>query len=342
MFLGCGKDGVYAMALDLETGAMGRPTQVAEADGVGFLALHGELPVLYALHGRGGQSAVAAFGIDEAGGLSELGFVGTGDGGGSHIGLSPKGDLLAVAHYGGGSVSVIAVGADGRLGPVVFKGRHEGSSVNKERQRAPHPHWAGFSPDGRFLHVTDLGTDEIWTYEVGAGFALRGRAKMTAGYGPRHLAFHPNGRLAFVSQELASVVSAFSYDAETGGFTWLGDVESVAAGVEGPAHNLSEVASHPNGRFVYAGNRGRDLVVALLVDGESGAMEVVDREGVRGAWPRHFAIDPSGRWLLAAGERSGTVASFRIDGETGALAFSGFVVEAPRPQWVGFWGVKGE
>ncbi len=151
---------------------------------------------------------------------------------------------------------------------------------------------------------------------------------MAPGAGPRHFAFHPNGRQAFVINELNSTITSLRWDAATGAFSVIGSVSTLPAGVT--ASTTAEIQVHPNGRFVYGSNRGHDSIAVFgVADNES--LKLVEIESTRGKTPRNFTIDPSGRWLLAGNQESGTIAVFAIDQASGALMPVGEPVPAPTP-----------
>ena len=171
-------------------------------------------------------------------------------------------------------------------------------------------------------------------YAVNAGnqsIRSHGHAEVPAGGGPRHMKFHPNGRWVYVLNELDLSVTTYSYDAEHGSMESVQTIPSVPKEqlAKEQFKSASEIRVHPSGRFVYSANRGHDTITAYRVDPESGGLQVIEREHVRGATPRNFNIDPSGRWLLAAGQDSHTLASFAIDSETGELTYNQSVIHAP-------------
>ena len=190
------------------------------------------------------------------------------------------------------------------------------------RQSQPHAHWVGFSPDNRFVFVPDLGVDKVMIYQHDAENALItpiGSARVPAGGGPRHMKFHPNGKWAYVLNELALTVTVFDYDAKTGQLTPKQTIPTVPKTqlVKELSCSSSEIRVHPNGRFVYSANRGHDTITAFRVNQENGELSVIEIENARAAEPRNFNLDPSGNWLLVAGQFSHTLGVFRVDPEFG-------------------------
>lgn len=324
---GGGAKGIYRAKFDPGSGKLDEIQLAAEISGPGFLALHPGGHFLYAVAGGG----VAAFEIAGGGGLKPLNTSAIGDGGGTHLAVHPSGKLLITAQYGGGSVAVFPLGADGKVGARAQLIEHDGGSkVVEGRQDSPHPHWTGFSPDGRFAFVPDLGMDGIVLYEVefdgngdATGLRQRGIAMSEPGGGPRHMRFSADGKFIYLLNELALSVTTFAYSAELGVLAKLGTVPALseAAKAKEASNSASEILVHPGGKFVYSANRGHDSVTVYRADPARGELAVVEVEPIRGAWPRNINLDPTGGWLLAAGAQSNTVSVFAIDQGTGELGF---------------------
>ena len=321
-------EGIYRAKFDSEKGKLSGIELAAEVKGPGFLALHPDGGHLYAVAG----GKVLAYEIVEGGGLKFLNQGETGDGGAANLAVHPSGKLLITAQYGGGSLAVFKIGEDGALGERLQLIEHEGGSgVVGKRQDAPHPHWCGFSADGKRAFVPDLGLDGIVMYKVTkaesgepSGLEQTGIAMSVPGGGPRHMRFSPDEKFVYLLNELTLSVTTFSYDAETGVLTKQGTVPALSEEVKGKEtfNSASEILVHPSGKFVYSANRGNDSVTVYKADPASGELEVLEVEPVRGAWPRNINLDPSSKWLLAAGANSNTISVFAIDPESGELAFS--------------------
>jgi 6-phosphogluconolactonase len=282
-----------------------------------------------------GEGGVAAFEISEDGqSLRLLNTQATGDGEACHLTLDPTARCLFTAQYGTGSVCVYPLAADGTISPRSAHIRHTGSGPNRTRQEGPHPHWVGTDRANRFLFVPDLGADQIVIYrtDLAAGrIEPHGAGRGPAGAGPRHLKFHPNGRFAYVINEMQLSVTAFEYDAEAGTLAAMQTISTLPEKLREGANSGSEIRIHPSGQFLYAANRGHDSIAAFEIDPDSGRLAFIEREAVRGSHPRNFNIDPTGKWLLAAGRDSNTISLIRIDAETGSLAYTGTTVNSPAP-----------
>ena len=194
---GPGAKGIYRASFNTATGKLGAAELAAEAGSPGFLAIHPEGGRLYAAANVGGVQGAAAYRIGPGGALTLINASPTGDGGAAHIAVHPSGKFAATAQYGGGSVAVFPLAADGSLGAAKLLRHQGGSKVVDKRQDAPHPHYIGWSPDGRFALVPDLGLDGIVIYRVNAAagsLERHGIAASVPGGGPRHLKFSPDGK----------------------------------------------------------------------------------------------------------------------------------------------------
>lgn len=331
--------GIYHATFNDDTGKLGESRLVAEITGPGFLAYHPNGKVLYAVGALNGQDVVAAYAIVKGEGKPGLKFLNAapiGDGGAAHVALHPGGRLLLTAQYNGGSTAVFSLKEDGSLAARTALIKHEGgANVVPGRQDKPHAHWTGFSPDARFAFVPDLGLDKVVIYKVDAAagtLAPHGFGAVPPGGGPRHMAFHPNGKWIYVLNELDLSVSLFDYDAAQGRMALRQTVPTVpkAELAQELFSSASEIRVHPSGKFLYAGNRGHDTITAFDL-GANGELAVSGRTPVRGATPRNFNLDASGKWLLAAGQDSHTLASFGVHGGSGALTYNRSIIHTPAP-----------
>lgn len=330
--------GIYQATFDSEKGTLTEASLAAEIASPGFLALHPEGGKLYAVAGTPDGPGVAAYSIDDDGKLSMLNTAPIGDGGGTHIAVHPSGKLLLTAQYGGGSTAMFPLDAEGKIAGDAVVVEHEGGSeVVPGRQESPHPHWCGFSPDGRFAFVPDLGMDGIVIYRVDPeepAITKHGFAETVPGGGPRHMRFSVDGKFIYLLNELSLSVTTFAYDAEAGTAEQLSTTPALSEEVKAKEsfNSASEILVHPGGNFVYSANRGHDSVTVYRADGETGALTVIEVEPIRGAFPRNINLEPSGRWLLAAGAQSDTVSVFAIDQASGELTFQqGSVINVPGP-----------
>jgi len=331
-YTGPTSEGIYAFRFDERSGAMAPLGLAVATPNPSFLAISPDRRFLFAVNETSSfdqekSGSVRSFSIDAATGkLTELSVQSSRGADPCHLAVDRTGRFLAVANYTGGNFALFPIGADGRLGPASAVLTNEGSGPNRARQDRPHAHAVVFDPGNRFLLGADLGIDRVLVYRFDAA---RGTiapntppsATVTAGAGPRHLAFHPNGRQLFSINELTSTVTEFLWDTRTGTLTARPEISTLPPGGQA-GNSTAELVVHPNGRVVYASNRGHDSIAVFTTDVRRG-LSLVEIEATRGQTPRNFALDVTGRWLIAANQRSGTLAVFAIDAKTGALTPSG-------------------
>ncbi|ONI71055.1 hypothetical protein ALI144C_51855 [Actinosynnema sp. ALI-1.44] len=226
------------------------------------------------------------------------------------------GKYLLTANYTSGSVSVLSLQADGKVGRVTDVVTHTGS-------RAAHAHQVVSDPSGRWIVAVDLGTDSVYVYGIdNAGkLKLNQQLPLAAGLGPRHLTFHPNGRFAYVLGELRSEVTVLAWDAAAGKFT-AGQVISTLGGATPPENYPGEIQISPDGRFVYATNRGHDSLAQFTVCETGKTLTFVSTTPTGGSWPRHFTFDPAGTRVYVSNQRAGTINVLPRDPRTGTLGGS--------------------
>jgi len=342
--------GIYAWRFDPASGQLKALGLVAETPSPSFLAIHPDRRFLYAVNeisNYQGQRAgsVSAFAIDrKSGKLTLLNTVSSGGPGPCHLALDRRGKCLIVANYGGGSVAAFPVGSDGRLREATSFFQHSGKVALAERQGGPHAHSVLVSPDGGFAFVADLGLDQVVIYRLIAAKAQLTPntplfVTVTPGSGPRHLAFHPNGRLVYLINEIKSTITTFSYVGATAVLRELQTVSTLLGDFHG-TNNTAEIVVHPSGKFVFGSNRGDDSIAVFAVDPTSGELTPVERVSTQGKVPRNFAIDPTGSYLFAANQNSDTIVVFRIDKSTGRLTPTNQVLDAPSPVCITFVPAK--
>jgi 6-phosphogluconolactonase len=329
-------EGIYRATLDTTTGRLTEPKLAAKIGTPEFLALSPNGKQLYAAcrlsNGDGGVAAFEISGDKQS--LRFLNAVPTGGGQSCHVAVDRSGHCLFSAQYGGGNISVLPLAADGKIEPHSAVIRHTGSGPNKQRQEGPHPHFVGTDPENRYLFVPDLGSDQIVIYKLNAekcSLTPHGAGHTPPGSGPRHLVFHPNGRFAYVVNELGVSVTAFRFDPAAGTLSEIQTIASLPEKDKKLPSTGAELYIHPSGKFLYASTRNDDTITTFAVDPISGKLTFVEREPIRGSHPRSFNLDPGGKWLLAAGRDSNTIAIFRIDQKTGRLIFNDQVVNSPSP-----------
>jgi 6-phosphogluconolactonase len=291
--------------------------------------------------------AVSAFAIDPANGkLKLINQVGSGGTGPCHLVLDGTGRNLIVANYGGGSVAVIPVAADGRLGEATSVIQHAGKSVNPQRQQGPHAHCTTIDRANKFVFVCDLGLDQLVAYRLDAGHGkLVPEPALTVatkpGAGPRHMAFRPDGKFAYLTNELNSTVTAYAYDAATGKLTELQTESSLPPYFDGK-NSGAEIAVHPTGKWLYVSNRGHESVVLFDINQQTGKISYTEEQNTGGKTPRHFGLQPNAKHLAIANQNSDTLLVCRVDEGNGRLKPSGVFAECPAPACVVFVAPAGK
>lgn len=337
--------GIYRSVLNLETGELSAPVLAAEAVNPSFLEIHPNGNFLYAVSEAGEAGSVSAYAIEaDTGNLKLLNKQPSGGAGPCHVSIDHVGKNLLVANYGSGSASVIPIKSDGRLEKPTGFVQHTGSGVNLRRQKGPHAHSINVSPDNRFAFVADLGIDKIMIYKLDTekGTIVANDppfVKVRPGAGPRHFAFHPNGKYAYVINELDCTVTAFTYDSIVGALKEIQTLTTLPNGFNG-SNTCAEVRVHPSSKFVYGSNRGHDSIVVYRVDLADGKLTYVEHETANIKIPRNFNIDPTGRFCLVANQGGDSVIVFRINTKSGALEPTRHKISVAKPVCVRFLRVK--
>lgn len=344
-YTGAKSKGIYQSHFDSATGKLSVPELAVETKNPTFLALHPNGHILYAVgeisdfQGKG-VGAVSAYSIDaKTGKLTLLNQQPSAGAGPCHLVADKTGRCVLVANYGSGSFAALPIEADGRLGEPRSKIQGAGSSVDKQRQTGPHAHFITTDPANKYALGCDLGLDKVFIWKLEPNEALLNAEKahfasIKPGVGPRHLAFHPNGQIAYLINEMGSTIIAFTYTSK-GALNEIQTVSTLPEEFRGKS-TCAEVQVHPSGKFVYGSNRGHDSIVVFAADAKSGKLTLVEHQSTQGKTPRHFAIDPTGKWLLAENQDSDNIVIFRIDQETGKLSVTGGKVEVGSPVCIQF------
>jgi len=334
--------GVYLARFDPDREKLEVVGAVGACGNPSFLALHPSGQFLYAVSewGEPDGDHVVAFAIDPSdGGLTRLNRQSSGGKGPCQLVVDPSGQWVLVANYSSGAVATLRILEDGSLGSISACIQHEGGSVNPDRQAGPHVHSVNLTPDASRAMVADLGLDKVMVYrfDSGDGSLVPNDppwATVEPGAGPRHLAFSPSGERVYLLNEMAASLTVFRYDASTGGLAAVQTIDMQPDGYEG-ARSGAEVVVHPNGRFVYASNRGDHSIALFEVDPQEGTLTALGAVSSGGRNPRNFALDPSGRYLFVANQGSNNVVAFRV-GDDGRLTRTSMEVTVPRPVCVRF------
>lgn len=353
--------GIHIFRVDRGTGAL-TPTGVLEmGTSPSCLALNAAGTRLYSANetdrtGKDKEGTISAFAIDRADGKLELlNTVQSGGAGPTFVSVHPSGRFVLVANYFGGSVAVLPILADGRLGEPADVQTDDGKVGPARATNAPkgsfaisghdrtHAHMIQADPAGRFVLHIDLGLDKIfvWKFDDKKGTLAANDPPAVAlppGDGPRHFHFHPNGKWLYSLQEEGSTVVLFDYEAPTGRLKSRQTVSTLPAGFAG-SNFCSGILVSADGRFVYVGNRLHDSIGILAV-GLTGELKLVGEEWTRGNYPRSFSFDPTGGFLYCCNQRGDNVTTFRVDPKTGGLTFTGQYTPVGNPSCIVFLDLK--
>lgn len=333
-------EGIYRFRVNMQTGELTNRTLAAKTPNPTWIAIARSKKFLYAINEvsdfAGGNGSLSAFAIEQGGDLRLLNTVSSGGAGPAHMSLDATGKFAFVANYIGGSIAVLPVNADGTLGDAVDVHR-DLNMVGPARPAnappgsfaisghdAPHAHMIAADPANKFVLATDLGQDRLYSYAFDSStgkLASRGFLSLLGGVGPRHFAFHPNGKWLYAITEESSQIVFMNYDPQTGAPAIRQILSGLPPGFEGTSYG-SEIAVSPDGKYLYSANRLHDTV-SIFAIGVDGSPTFIGEASTLGDYPRHFAIDSTGSFLFACNQHSDCITSFRIDRETGKLSFTG-------------------
>ncbi len=327
--------GVYQCELDLKDGSLSAATLAVETGSPSFLAFHPNKKFVYAVNE--GEAAVSAFRIDrQTGRLTFLNSQPSQGGAPCHLVVDPTGRNVLVANYSGGSCICIPIAADGKLAKASSFQQHVGPRKNG--------HSIHVDRANKFALCCDLGLDRIIIYAFDAGKGIltpHGGFDTPKGAGPRHFAWHPDGKTAYINGESDLTVIACSYDADKGALKQLQVLSTLPKDVKRRGGSTAETVVHPSGKFVYVSNRDPYNSIAIFsVDPRTRKLTSVGHQGMGVKTPRNFAIEPTGRYMLVANQSGGNVIVFRIDPATGRLTPTGASVQVPRPVCVRYMEIE--
>lgn len=316
---------VQVSRLDGKSGALTSVQQVPVAGSVMPMALSPDHRLLFASL-RTAPFRVASFSIDaQSGKLSHIGDFALPDNM-ANIATDRTGRLLFAASYSGNKLSVSRILADGSVAPA-----HQVIATK------PMAHSIQPTPDNRHVLATSLGGDEIMQFDldVDAGTLKPATPAVIAlpeKSGPRHLAFHPNGRFVYLIDELDSALRVFNLDTAQGTLSLVQSDTALPLGFNGKPWG-ADIHLTPDGRFLYSSERGSDTIGAFRVDAQSGKLTRIAHYPTE-TQPRGFNIDPSGRYLLAVGQKSDSLTVYAIDPVQGTLSTLARYPTGKNPNWI--------
>ncbi len=331
--------GIYRFDLDAATGQLTNKALAAESASPSYLAIAPSGKFLYSVNEVPNQKAgaISAFALDPKTGdlkyLNQESSVGSGP---CHLIVDKEGKHVLAANYGSGSTVVLPIDEQGRVGDHTDFVQHAGKGADPSRQEGPHAHCVALDEANRFAFVCDLGLDKVLIYHYDAE---KGKitpndppaADLAPGSGPRHIAFTPDYKYAYVVNELASTITGFRYDPDHGALKEIETLSTLPKGADAKGNSCAEVVVHPSGKFVFATNRGHDSVATFAIDPATGKMTYVgeQHEGIK--VPRGFNVDPTGTWAVTANQDGDSIVVFAIDAKTGELKPTGVKAEVGKP-----------
>jgi len=322
--------GIYQCELTMSDGKLSAPTLAGETKDPSFLAIHPSKKFLYAVNE--GQASVSAFALDAAtGNLTFLNSQPSQGGAPCHLIVDPSGKNVLAANYSGGSCICIPIEKDGSLAKESSFQQHEGKKKNG--------HSIHVDRADKFAFCCDLGLDKVIIYAFDAAkgtLTPHGAFDTPKGAGPRHFAWHPDGKRCYVNGESDMTIIACAYDADKGALTQKQVLSTLPKDASRKGASTAETVVHPSGKFVYVSNRGHNSIAIFSIDQKTQELTAVGHESRGIKTPRNFAIEPEGKYMLVANESGNTVISFQISATTGELTPTGSSVEISRPVCVRF------
>lgn len=321
--------GIYSIELDQTEKTLKNLKEEIQIDSPTFLAGNEDYSLLFSIaKSADGQGGIKSFKKDtETGEYLELDSIFEEGAPPCYIAYDKSRSLVYTANYHKGEVCVYEVSSEGNLS-LLDKNTHSGKSVH-ENQKSPHAHYFDLTPDGQFLVACDLGTDEVvvYTFDDNNKLNISDIISVTPGTGPRHIAFHPNNRFAYVFGELSSDVLAFSYNSANGTLDPIQTISSIPKEHES-FNGGAAIRVSSDGKFLYASNRGHDSIVIYQI-AEDGTLSLIDYTSTEGQVPRDFNLDPTETFVVVGHQDSDNLTLFERNKETGTLTLLQKDVYAP-------------
>lgn len=337
-YTGTGSKGIYVYNFDAATGKAKWISNTDSAANPSYVTASADEKYVYAVNetGRETPGSVSAYTFNKnTGKLKFINNQVTGGDDPCYVSVTKNNKWMVVANYTGGSAAVFSINKNGSLKPYAQLMQDEGGSVNKERQEKAHVHSAVFSPDEKYLFTPDLGGDKVMIYKFnGSSNKPLSKARppyvsTEPGSGPRHFTFHPNGKLAYLIEELSGTVVGYKYaSGKLHAFQTIATHPANYKGVIGSA----EIYISPDGKFLYASNRGDENTITIFsIDQNTGRLKLKGYHSTQGQTPRNFTIDPTGNYLLVANQNTDNIVILKRDKQTGLLKSTGIQIKIPKP-----------
>jgi 6-phosphogluconolactonase len=340
---GIGK-GIYLMKMNEETGILHMKGIVSAITNPSFLTISPDKKNLYVVSELGPKDGsnglVYSFTINDDLSLTLLDKQSTAAYAPCYVNVDAKGSYVFVANYSGGIVAMYKRLEGGRLSAIIDTIQ----LANKKTGVVSNPHAVVESPDNKFVFIPDKGADRIYGFSIDRSKdklipTKQQYVELPMGSGPRHMVFHPNGKFAYVIDELSNTIHTLTYDATNGSLTVLAVISTLPASFKGESY-ASDIHIHPNGKYIYGANRGDNSIAAYQIEATTGTLSLINIEPTEGAYPRNFAISPKGDYLYAANQNSSVITHMKINPQTGELQSQHIVTEVKTPVCINFFGKK--
>ena len=328
----CDSKGIYVYEFDSKTGNFSLKNNTENIFNPSYLTVSDDNKFVYSVSENDKKSSVSAFGFNSKSG--KLDFINYQNPNGLNPCYIINDDKNVItANYSSGSISVLGKNNDGSIGEVKQLVQHSGKSVNAKRQEAPHAHMVHFSPDKKYVLANDLGTDKVYVYQYNPNSAtevlqLKSKIDVKPGSGPRHLTFSKDGKFVYLLQELDGTITSFSY--ADGILNKVSETTVVASDFIGDI-GAADIHISPDGKFLYATNRGTANDISVFKTFKKGKLKLVQRTSTLGKGPRNFTIDPTGNFLLVGHQYTNDIVIFKRDKKTGSLTATGKKIELCSP-----------
>lgn len=333
----CESKGIYVYQFNSKTGDFSLKSNTENIINPSYLTVSSDNKFVYSVSENDKKSSVSTFNFNsKTGKLDFLNYQ-------NPNGLNPcyiinDDKNVITANYSSGNISILGIKVDGSIGEVKQVVQHNGKSINTKRQEAPHAHIVYFSPDKKYVLANDLGTDKVYVYQYNPNSTteilnLKSSIDVKPGSGPRHLIFSKNGKYVYVLQELDGTITSFSY--ADGILAKVSETTMVATNFKGDI-GAADIHISPDGKFLYATNRGTANDISTFKILKNGELEFVQRTSTLGKGPRNFNIDPTGNYLLVGNQYTNDIVIFRRDKKSGILTDTGKKIELCSPVCIVF------
>ncbi|MFA9191348.1 lactonase family protein [Flavobacterium sp. FZUC8N2.13] len=333
----CESKGIYVYDFDMDTAEFNFKNASSSVVSPSYLSVSNDNQFVYAVNENGANSAVSSFKFDSKSGTINLMNQQDSKGADPCYIINDEKNVI-VANYSGGNIAVFGKNEDGSITEAKQVIQHFGKGINVERQEKPHVHMVYFSPDKKFVLANDLGIDKVYSYHYDSNstnepLRISDSIAVKLGSGPRHLTFSNDGKKVYLLQELDGSLTTFNYS--DGKLKKIDETTILAKGFTG-TFSSADIHISPDGKFLYASNRGEANTISIFKVKKNGKLESLGQTSTLGQGPRNFAIDPSGNFLLVAHQYSNNVVIFKRDKTTGELTDTGKRIELCSPVCVVF------